>query len=386
MSALNVFLAVAILHASPAERDVEFYPSQLAYAANCDGRIVCAQSAEHEISWLTIDGSGKSAVSLKNWAPDLVHYLEHYSTGSHPLSGKTVLGKSDKYKLISGSQLHKYRFGEGYLWATSVREYELSLASPGYTLARLPFTKDARFKTRLVNDNEIPFSETMSELILPSDFKAASDAATYENLEITLRRIYWLHHETGDDVIRGDTSKQRFFKDVDFVLKGTSRFVMVVTIGGKTYVYEYTFARARAKLPHFEGRWERLGSFISTFHKPYHLACANGLYFFILDSGEIFTVEPKGNVWQPKPVWNDPQRPIIAMIAAEDGGGYVFGKEFYFKLGKKLEAKPCRDVTKSDPKTDMTETEKVLPRTRLIFECGRVLYENGELKPPEKPK
>ena len=66
-------------------------------------------------------------------------------------------------------------------------------------------------------------------------------------------------------------------------------------------------------------------------------------------------------------------RPVLTMLAESDGAtAFVFGKDFYLKLGKKPKPVSCRDVTKGT--ADLTE------RARMAYECGRVLFEKGELK------
>ena len=63
---------------------------------------------------------------------------------------------------------------------------------------------------------------------------------------------------------------------------------------------------------------------------------------------------------------------MLAMLVDSDGAtGFVFGKDFYMKLGRDTEPRPCRDVT-NGPK-------EYADPLRTVYECGRVLYENGEL-------
>ena len=122
-----------------------------------------------------------------------------------------------------------------------------------------------------------------------------------------------------------------------------------------------------------EGQWVPRGGFAAPFGEPFHVAAADGAYFLVTDSGAVFRAEEKDGKWQAAAAWNDPSRPIIAMLTrAEDPGAWVFGKDFYFNLARQITPKPCRDVTKGD--------QKLGEPTRTAYECARVLHEKGELE------
>ncbi|MCR4414379.1 MAG: hypothetical protein NUV77_18320 [Thermoguttaceae bacterium] len=59
------------------------------------------------------------------------------------------------------------------------------------------------------------------------------------------------------------------------------------------------------------------------------------------------------------------------LTRAEDPGAWVFGKDFYFDLAREIKPKPCRDVTQG--RKDLGEP------MRTVYECARVLHENGEV-------
>ena len=133
------------------------------------------------------------------------------------------------------------------------------------------------------------------------------------------------------------------------------------------------------------GKWDRKGAFPAPFHgSAFHVATADGAYFFITDAGGVYSAEDvktegKKAEWKTGALWDDAKRPIIAMLVESDGQtAWVFGKDFYFKVAKKPEVKACRDVTKG--RAELGEP------MRTVFECGRVLYEKGELHEKAEPK
>ncbi len=130
------------------------------------------------------------------------------------------------------------------------------------------------------------------------------------------------------------------------------------------------------------------GAFASPFSEPFRVAAADGLFFFVTDSGAVYAAQETGGEWKSWPVWRDAARPVIAMLVLSDGAtGYVFGKDFYFRLAKGIDLKPCRDVTGKETADAAGSAEGLAPCVRLIYECGRVLYEKGELNAaPERKK
>ena len=124
---------------------------------------------------------------------------------------------------------------------------------------------------------------------------------------------------------------------------------------------------------------EDVGEFAVPFDEPFHVATGDGSYFFVTDSGAVYAVEQSGAEWKTRQVWHDPARPIIAMVTLPDGAGaFLFGKDFYFKAGKSMQPKPCRDVTKG---------QRAFSRcVNLLADCGMILNENGELGPATAAK
>ena len=64
----------------------------------------------------------------------------------------------------------------------------------------------------------------------------------------------------------------------------------------------------------------------------------------------MYAAQETDGEWKTWPVWRDATRPVIAMLVLSDGAtGYVFGKDFYLRLAKSIDLKPCRDVTGKKP-------------------------------------
>ena len=124
--------------------------------------------------------------------------------------------------------------------------------------------------------------------------------------------------------------------------------------------------------------WQREATFAAPFLEPFHVAAADGVYFFVTDeSGEVYAAEKESDRWKTRVVWKNANRPIRAMLVESDGvTAYVFGKDFYLKLGRDKEPKPCRDVTHG--------SKEIGEPTRTVYECGRVLNKKGELTAPDK--
>jgi hypothetical protein len=137
----------------------------------------------------------------------------------------------------------------------------------------------------------------------------------------------------------------------------------------------------------WRGKWEQKGEFPAPFGEPFRVAAADGAYFFVTDSGTVYSAEEKDGKWQTAALWKEKTRPIVAMLVESDGAtAFVFGKDFYFRLSKKIEVKPCRDVTKREAKEANKDLAELQPASRLAYECGRVLYEKGELQPAPAKK
>jgi hypothetical protein len=124
---------------------------------------------------------------------------------------------------------------------------------------------------------------------------------------------------------------------------------------------------------------EHLGEFAVPFFESFHVAADDGSYFFVTDSGAVYAAEQTGEEWKTRQVWNDSARPVIAMLTLPDGAGaFLFGKDFYFKAGKSMQPKPCRDVTKGQ--------RAFSRRVNLLSDCGMILSENRELGPSTAAK
>lgn len=235
----------------------------------------------------------------------------------------------------------RWRVGSGYLWAMAIDP--LSSASWGAWLERMTFPVQESYET----------------------WRAAVARAGYAPGLVKVSRISFPPANT----VPGGV-----LFDFDF-LPLSARDVKVVELANdKLVLWE---------LPQDHGdrsqdraiwvrRWRQRAILPAPFCEPFHLAAADGAYFFVTDSGAVYMAEETKREWKTRAVWKDPSRPIIAMLAEADSpGGFVFGKDFYFRLGRELKAKPCEDVTKGRP--DLTDP------MRTVFQCGLVLHKNGEL-------
>ncbi len=168
---------------------------------------------------------------------------------------------------------------------------------------------------------------------------------------------------------------------------GPQHVVLFVLVNGTIRVWDFPFEKTKREgIPSWRGKWEPKGEFPAPFGEPFHVSAADGAYFFLTDPGNVYMAEEKDGKWQTSAVWNEVARPVIAMLAESDGAtAFVFGKDFYFKVAKKIELKPCRDVSTSAANDANKDLQNLVPTARLAYECGRVLYEKGELK-PDRPK
>jgi hypothetical protein len=157
------------------------------------------------------------------------------------------------------------------------------------------------------------------------------------------------------------------------------RVLLFISIGRTVALWDYPFEKVGTPpLQAWHGRWQEKAKFAVPFAEPFHVAASEGAYFFVTDSGGVYMAEETGGKWQAAAVWKDTGRPVLAMLVESDGAtAFVFGKDFYFKVAKKPEPKPCRDVTKGQPAPGQPELTE---RARLVYECGRVLFEKGELR------
>ena len=156
-------------------------------------------------------------------------------------------------------------------------------------------------------------------------------------------------------------------------------------------VWDYSFVKVhppKGLFDHWVGKWRIQGIFPSPFGEPFRVVACGEDYYFVTNGGEVYcTREDQRKTWTTREVWKDRSRPIIAVLAdGVDDRSFVFGKDFFFKLAKKIDAKPCRDVTKREAKELNKDLENLLPAARLAYECGRVLHETGQLKPASTEK
>jgi len=187
-----------------------------------------------------------------------------------------------------------------------------------------------------------------------------------------------------DEAFRADTRFRRIpgratcpfnFDVVPHSAKCVMAFILV---NGNVTAWEYSFDKfhIERRPTVWSGEWRRQGTFAAPFEEPFHVAAAQGAYFFVTDSGVVYSADKTGGNWQTAVTWKDAARPVLAMLVQSDGAtAFVFGKDFYFKVAKKPKPLSCRDVTKGA--ANLTEP------ARLVYECGRVLFEKGELKTGE---
>jgi hypothetical protein len=148
---------------------------------------------------------------------------------------------------------------------------------------------------------------------------------------------------------------------------------------GRIMVWELPLWKSAAERMTWEGEGRQLASFPAPFCEPFHVAVADGAYFFVTDSGAVYVAEDTRGEWKTRALWLDANRPILAMLTKSDTTtAFVFGKDFYFQLARKVEPQPCKDITQGRP--DLGDP------MRTVLECAQVLRKAGLLTDTTSPE
>ncbi len=270
---------------------------------------------------------------------------------------------------------HRWRVGGGYLWGTG--------GGPSW-LYNL-------FRTRFVIGKASPRAESSTareahhSAQLPGKEATQPSASTKDPAAWT-PEVPFLgsYTDTGlasnlvfvNSAFRRGAREGR--RDFDFIVASSNHIVLVALVNGRVTVGDYRLRlrRTSAQGTSWNGEWRlRVDFFDVPFSEPFHVATTDGAFFFVTDSGAVYMAEEIKGQWKTRAVWKDASRPIIAMLVeADQPGGFVFGKDFYFRLARDVKPKPCEDLTKGQP--DLADP------MRTVFQCGLLLYKNGELKKP----
>ncbi len=284
--------------------------------------------------------------------------------------------------LVDPDNFHRWRVAFGYLWVTqkvnlsgayhqtAIRrmEFPAKAAEEGAEARRLPPRYPSAPADKLFKAKDLPQESAFIEIRAQPNLNER-----------------WLNEVSQMRFLMGMAIRARlrirdhraspFILDFDIVPKSAEELVLFVVADEKASVFDYRLEPARNDngFPIWIGTWRERGTFAAPFAEPFHAAAAEGAYFLVTDSGAVYSAQETGGDWKTQTVWNNAAKPIVAMVTQSDGGtAYVFGKDFYFKLARKAEPKPCRDVTQGP--------REVGDPMRTVYQCARVLWEKGELK------
>ncbi len=386
---LTVAASVASSFAGERERWIPG-PSSLHYGAIADGYLLSYQwePSDAPETWReppSLAGRRVRAerwLAAEKWEPkDIQWFLADLAEGSvRPL--KEVM--PHEAEVLSRQRNaapphhapHRWRWAWGRLW---VAKFDISGAFTPSVRARL---------LGMVFDPRRPATSHSGSSIWPAPYPHDSGKVP-SALPSQLSRMRVVH----DMVDRGmwwwdewRTAESPWLNRIDYDVLPTSvqqaTLVVLVENGMSVWTTDWQWATTESGELRWRGggRWKRVGSFPAPFIEPFHLAAAEGAYFLVTDeSGEVYAAEEVDGQWKTRTVWNDPARPIVAMLTSGDGSApFVFGKDFYFQLARKVEPQPCKDVTQGRP--DLGDP------MRTVLECAQVLHKAGLLtdtKPPE---
>jgi hypothetical protein len=368
-------------------------PSRLPYAAIVGNGLLVLQ-------WQNTNPRGDKGDLSWFWCNLATSHVQPLQAAM-PMTARTISQVTRLPTFLRNSRytdhVHRWRIGKAFLWITSYVDFTDALTSRE-NVVEFPFPMES------VPDGRIPPLTARPDTDIPLDPKDRAEiAANGMNLPDGYRDVIseerGVYLDTGLDPIfraKGNLYRQGIQRpcaayyraDFDILPIARQRYKFVLLIDEELSIWQYSFGQAESPRSYeIDGVWQRQGVCRTTLKERFHAAEADGQIFFVTDSGAVYMAEGAKDTWTSKEVWSNNPRPIISMLSnSEDNGAYVFGKDFYFKLGKKIEVKPCRDVTKREAKETNKDLEKLEPSARLAYECGRVLYEKGELKPEPAKK
>ena len=290
--------------------------------------------------WYWIDLARPDIASLQAVFPDTAEGLRRTGNG--------------RYLGAPASWLHRWRLGRGQLWATRAEA----------VLGPLPWESGA--------------------ILLRLVFPVTKATVLGERRMAIVSHMRFVQGEAGRGINVWPPNSYRL--DFDIVPLTSQRVMLFLLVNKEIGVWEYSFAKAPANAGGIDwpwkGEWRQRGAkFAAPFGEQFHVAAGDGAYFFVTDSGAVYSAKEGKDKWTTKEVWKDKRRPIVAMLVESDGAtAYVFGKDFYFKLAKKIDVKPCRDVAQPEAKVVIKGLDALKPNARIAYECARVLYEKGALE------
>ncbi len=381
-------------------------PSQLPYAA-IDGEHLLL------LEWLK-KKSGAGDDALRWFWCDLKTSHIQPLQDAMPLTAFWI-EDATRLMISPGWHVHRWRVSRGYFWSTSAFG-----AWPALDLGQscgvhvLPFPLETRAREQFKPFGPRPETDTPLSMADRAEIaaKGAHLPDGYHDVISADRGVYyeprvganWISHlmmldrEEANMERRQEAANPAGVRRFDFdILPLTrQRFKLVLLAGDDLSIWDYSCGkdldvkdntRSRLNSGFLEGVWQRQAVFPSPLKERFRVAAQDGTIFMITDSGAVYAAEGTKDKWTAKEVWVNNPRPIVAMLSrSEDNAAFVFGKDFYFKLAKKIDFKPCRNVTKRERKGSNMDLEKLGPAARLAYECARVLFENGELKPAPAKK
>lgn len=339
--------------------------STLAYGAVLDKHLLVSQIRNDRIEWFCADLSLGSLKPLQDAIPDLVGKFPTFVRRPGFIGGPVGENRAS---------LHKWRIGSSFFWATMATRLSWPVSEQAFY--RIPlagrFLKSAGEKP---SDDALALQEPISD-----SHKYGGPQEDYGGIDHCISGMTFLRTEV--DRTFNTMRDAKYFFDFDFVSLSSRHVALFTWVNRQVSLWDYKMDSEDPKYGTRRGVWVRKTVLDAPMGEPFHASAADGSYFLVLDSGIVYVLSESKGIWTISKHWEDRNRPIRAMLVESDGmSAYVFGKDFYFKLGKKIDVKPCRDVTKRGVKKANEDLEKLEPAARLAYECCRVLYENGELKP-----
>lgn len=279
---------------------------------------------------------------------------------------------------------YRWRLGAGYFWSTAI--FDPGGALHNTPLSRMEFSMppkddDGRGQAA-APEAETVFAamigapsrgmERFPEPRLPGPRLPRSAEAHFQKVSEQWALWYVCAYEA-----KGETPHY------DFLPLGPRRVMLVTLANGQADLWLYDFRPALyvhsdgARAPVWLGEWEKRAAFPVRFKGPFHLAQVQGAYFFVTDAGSVHLAEESAPAqWTSRAVWDDAQRPVVAMLVEADSArAWAFGKNFYLQLRDKPQPKTCRAISIDPP---------ILGQPfRTVLECAQILYSEGELNRPE---
>ena len=269
---------------------------------------------------------------------------------------------------------HRWRLAPRYFWSTCC-------CCPNYSLSFPSTVRRMGFPAENVSNNYTPRAVESGASESPNSGDQSSMLARLpvghygEGLPISVADLRDVVSKGYDRHVADAKRAGRYCFDFDILPIAEDRVEAIVMVDDRVSIWENHFT-VTPELRLQRRKWTCRDEFACRVGEPFHVAKSGDVYFLVTDSGKVISAEKVDQKWQTKALWKDEKRPVRAMLVESDGRtGFVFGRDFYMKLGRDQKPNPCRDVTQG-PK------EPGEPVATLV-ECGRVLLEKGELAKPD---